>query len=195
MSDVFFEKHHSLRDSCNISRLFCHNGLKGHEDDFKVFDERVAGNVLEVDAELVLHHYVAVVLLWIGSLLQKLVLVAVADGGHVGDAGADIQDVHLFRGVEVNVFPDLRSGTHQAHVPDENVDELRQLVQLVLTDPVAGTGHPRVMSADGDKPLLVRAHPHRAELEQAEILVATTYPYLPVEHRAGRVELDPYRQY
>ena len=195
MSDVFFEKRHSLRDSCNISRLFCHNGLKGHEDDFKVFDERMVGNVLEVDAELVLHHYIAVVLLGVGGLLQKFVLVAVADGSHVSDAGTDIQDVHLFRGVEVDVLPNLWSGTDQAHVPDENVDELRQLVQLVLTDIIAGTGHPRVMSADGDKPLLVRTHPHRAELEQTEILVATAHPYLPVEHRAGRIELDPYRQY
>ena len=155
----------------------------------------MAGNVLEVDAELVLHHYVAVVLLWIGGLLQKLVLVAVADGGHVGDAGADVQDVQLFRGVDVDVFPDLRSGTHQAHVPDEYVDELRKFIQLILTDIIAGTGHPRVMSADGDKPLLVRAHPHRAELEQAEILVATAHPYLTVEHRSGRIELNPHRQY
>ena len=155
----------------------------------------MVGNVLEVDAELVLHHYVAVVLLGVGGLLQKLVLVAVADGGHVGDTGADIQDTQLFRGVEVDVLPDLGSGTHQAHVPDENVDELRKFIQLILTDIIAGTGHPRVMSADGDKPLLVRAHPHRAELEQAEILVATAHPYLPVEHRAGRIELDPYRQY
>ena len=194
MSDDFRKKRHSLRDSCNISRLFCHNGLKSHEDDFKVFDERMVGNVLEVDAERVLHHYVAVVLLGVAGLLQKLILVAVADGGHVGDTGADIQDAQLFRGVEVNVFPDLGPGTHQAHVPDENIDELRQLVQLVLADVIAGTGHPRVMSADGDKPFLVRAHPHRAELEQAEILVTTADSYLTVEHRSGRVELDPHRQ-
>ena len=63
MRDDFQKNSHSLRDSCNISRLFCHNGIKSHEDDFKVFDERMVGNVLEVDAELVLHHYVAVVLL------------------------------------------------------------------------------------------------------------------------------------
>lgn len=154
----------------------------------------MVGNVLEVDAELVLHHYVAVVLLGVGGLLQKLVLVAVADGSHVSDAGTDIQDMQLFRGVEVDVLPNLWSGTYQAHVPDENVDELRQLVQLVLADVIAGTGHPRVMSADGDKSLLVRTHPHRAELEQAEVLVATAYPYLTVEHRSGRVELNPHRQ-
>lgn len=194
MSDGFFEKHHSLRDSCNISRLFCHNGFKSHEDNLKVFDERMVGNVLEVNAELVLHHDVTVVLLGVGGLLQKLILVAVADGGHVGDTGADIQDAQLFRGVEVDVLPDLGSGTHQAHVPDENVDELREFIQLILTDIIAGTGHPRVMSADGDKPLLVRAHPHRAELEQAEILVTTADSYLTVEHRSGRVELDPQRQ-
>lgn len=191
MGDVFFEKHHSLRDSCNISRLFCHNGLKGHEDDFKVFDERVAGNVLEVDAELVLHHYVAVVLLGLGGLLQKFILVAVADGGHVGDTGADIQDVQLLRGVEVNVFPDLGPRTNQAHVPDENVDELREFIQLIFTDIIAGTGHPRVMSADGDKPFLVRAHPHRAELEQAEILAVSSYSGLPVKDWAGRVRFYP----
>ena len=194
MSDAFRKNRHSLRDSCNISRLFCHNGLKSHEDDFKVFDERVVGNVLEVDAELVLHHYVAVVLLGVGGLLQKFVLVAVADGGHVGDTGTDIQDALLFRGVEINVFPDLGPRTHQAHVPDENVDELREFIQLILTDIIAGTGNPRVMSADGDKPLLVRTHPHRAELEQAKILFATTYPYLTVEHRSGRIELNPHRQ-
>ena len=114
------------------AKLLRHNGLKGHEDDFKVFDERMVGNVLEVNAELVLHNYVAVVLLGIGGLLQKLILVAVADGGHVGDTGADIQDAQLFRGVEVDVLPDLGSGTHQAHVPDENVDELREFIQLIL---------------------------------------------------------------
>ena len=97
MSDVFRKNHHSLRDSCNISRLFCHNGFKSHEDNLKVFDERMVGNVLEVNAELVLHHDVTVVLLVVGGLLQKLILVAVADGGHVGDTGADIQDAQLFR--------------------------------------------------------------------------------------------------
>lgn len=160
MSDVFRKNHHSLRDSCNISRLFCHNSLKSHEDNLKVFDERMVGNVLEVDAELVLHHYVAVVLLGVGGLFQKLILIAVADGGHVGDTGADIQDAHLFRGVEVDVLPDLGSGAHQAHVSYEDVDELRKFIQLILADIIAGTGHPRVMSADGDKPLLVRAYPH-----------------------------------
>ena len=152
----------------------------------------MVGDILEIDAELVLHHHFAVVLLGVRGLLQKLVLVAVADGSHVGDAGTDIQDMQLLGSVEVDVFPDLGPRTDKTHVPDEDIDELRKLVQLVLADNIAGAGHPRIMSADGDKPLLVRAHPHRAELEQAEVLVAPPYPDLTVEHRSGRVKLYPY---
>ena len=153
----------------------------------------MVGDIFEIDAELVLHHHVAVVLLGVRGLLQKLVLVAVADGGHVGDTGTDIQDMQLLGSVEVDILPDLGPRTDQAHVPDENIDKLRKFVQLVLADEIAGAGHPRIMSADGDKPLFVRAHPHRAELEQAEVLIAAPYPDLTVEHRSGRIELDPYR--
>lgn len=120
----------------------------------------MVGDVFEVDAELVLHDSVAVELLGVGGLLQQLVLVAVADGGHIGDAGTDVQDVQLLRGVEVYVFADFRSGADEAHVSFKDVDELRQLVQFVLADVVAGAGYSRIPAAYGYKSFLVRTDAH-----------------------------------
>ena len=142
------------------SGLFRDYGLECHEDDSDVLEEGMVGDVFEVDAELVLHDSVAVELLGVGGLLQQLVLVAVADGGHIGDAGTDVQDVQLLRGVEVYVFADFRSGADEAHVSFKDVDELRQLVQFVLAYPVAGAGYSRIPAAYGYKSFLVRTDAH-----------------------------------
>lgn len=177
------------------SGLFSDYGLECHEDDFDVLEEGMVGDVFEVDAELVLHDSVAVELLGVGGLLQQLVLVAVADGGHICDAGADVQDVQLLRGVEVYVFADFRPWTDEAHVSFKDVDELRQLVQFVLADVVAGAGYSRIPAAYGYKSFLVRTDAHGAEFQQTEILVVPSHSCLPVEYRTRRVEPDPYCDY
>lgn len=121
--------------------------------------------VFQVDTQFILHDYFHIVAIGIFDLCKQFVFVAVADRSQVRNAGSNVEYVHLFGGIKIDVFADFRPGTHQAHIADEYVDELRQLVEFVFTDVISRTSHAWIASSDGDKSFLVGTYAHRAEFE------------------------------
>lgn len=89
----------------------------------------------------------------------------------------------------------LRSRPNQAHVPFENVEELRQLVDTQLADHLAhpGDAHVTVLGELGTVLLGVLAH--TAELVDPEILVTLTYPVLQEHHGARALQFDEERRH
>ena len=105
------------------------------------------------------------------------------------------------------LLEDQRPRADERHLAPDDVDQLRELVDPRAPEEAAETRytrvvrdleHPRVVVAVhvemGDLRLpLLRVDHHRAELVDAERPVAGAHPYLPEEHRPGRVDLDPQR--
>ncbi len=83
----------------------------------------------------------------------------------------------------------MRPGADQVHVPLQDVEELRKLVQPEAPQPAADAGEPAAVV-----PCPLRRRPargaHGAELDQTEEPPATAHALLDEEHRARRVELD-----
>ena len=88
----------------------------------------MAADIFEIDAELVGHDDLYVVILWVVSLGKEIILIAILDRSHIGDARTHIEDMHLLARVEVNISSDLWTWAHEAHVADEYIDELRQML-------------------------------------------------------------------
>ena len=149
------------------------------------------GDVFEIDAQLVGHEDLDVVFVGVGCLCQQLVLVAVAYRRHIGDARTHVQDVQLLRRVHIDVFPYLGARSHETHVADEDVDQLRQFVELVFAYEVPRPCNTRVVSAYRNQSLPVCSHTHRAELVQPEIPIVASHPCLPVKDGACGVEFYP----
>ena len=57
-------------------------------------------------------------------------------------------------------MPYLRSRTHQTHVADKNIDELRKFINLELAYEVAAARNSRIMSTDSYKASLVSPDLH-----------------------------------
>ena len=102
--------------------------------------------------------------------------------------------MHLLRRPEVHIVTDFRTGADQGHIPDKDIDQLRELIQFELPDNIPRAGNPRIVAADGDQAALIGAHPHRPELEDPEIFVVKTDPDLSIEHRPLGIQLDPNSQ-
>lgn len=165
--------------------LLFEDGGEGGEDEAEVGEQRGVGDVLEVDGEFVGHDAGDVALLGIFGFGQELVLMAVADGGQGGDAGTHVEDVHLLGRVHLDIVAHLGTRAHEAHVADEDVDELGQFVEFVAADDVAGAGDARVAATDGDEAAAVGAGTHAAEFVETEVAAAASYAHLTVEDGAA----------
>lgn len=148
-------------------------------------------DILEIQLEFFLHDNVDVIVLGVFGLFHQLVLVAKLDAGRVGDAGANVQDMHLFGSPKLHIVTHLGAGTDQAHIADKDIDQLWQFIKLELPDIIARTGDSWVSATDSDQAAFVAAHPHGAELEDSEILIVLAHSHLSVKHRAFGIELDP----
>jgi len=81
-----------------------------------------------------------------------------------------------------------------AHVPPDDVPELRQLVQGQPTQQATDAGDAGIPLVDREAGAhLLRADHHRPQLEQVELDPVLADPPLPVENWAAVLELDPER--
>src|SRR5207244_13274233 len=88
-----------------------------------------------------------------------------------------------------------RPGADQAHVPAEDVPELRKLVEGDPAEDAAGTGDPRIALVHGPAGAPgLRADDHRSQLQQLELDRALAYAPLTVQHRPSAFELDRQRR-
>jgi hypothetical protein len=118
---------------------------------------------------------------------QDGLLVAVGDRGEVGEAGAHLEDAGVRLRETLHVARHLGARPDEAHVADEDVPELGQLVELEAAEHAADAGDARVAAGRHLGP--ARRLPHRAELQDAERPPAPAGADLPEEHRAGRRQL------
>ncbi len=84
----------------------------------------------------------------------------------------------------------LRPRPNQAHVPLEDVEELRQLVDAQLADHLAHPGDAHVAILSKLCTGLLRILAHAAELVDAKILVALPHPVLQEHHGPRALQLD-----
>ena len=101
------------------------------QQDTDVDPEATPAQVFEVDTQLRVQLELHIVLLRIGrSLPVGRLHLGVEDLTGTGEPRSHAEDSKLFRVVPLQEEWDLRSWTNQGHVPFEDVEELRQLVQL-----------------------------------------------------------------
>ena len=88
----------------------------------------------------------------------------------------------------------MGSRTDEAHVPGEDVEQLRQFVDRGAPQELADAGHPRVVLGRLLRAIEVRqVGPHGAELVDREDPAVPPAPRLPEEHRPLGVEPDGQR--
>src|SRR5439155_17194983 len=162
------------------ARVAEHAG-EGQQDDLDVEPERPVPDVVEVVLDATVERRVA------------------AQSVHLrpaGDPGLDVVAQHVagHRGAKlVHVDWALRPRTHQAHLAEEHVPELRQLVERERAQDRPRARAPRVPGPGPALPLGLGVRAHGAELEHPEAPAVEADALLRVEHRARRVEPHPER--
>ena len=129
--------------------------------------QRPALDVAPVDLDLRGPQHVAVERLGVLRTREQLLLVAVGHRCGAGDAGAHAEHHPVLAGEQVGEAGDVGPRTDQAHLAAQDVDQLRQLVDLEPAHPRPGAGDPRV-AGRGDGGAAPRAH--RADLHHFEQL-------------------------
>ena len=86
----------------------------------------------------------------------------------------------------VNVELALRTGADEGHVADEDVPQLRQLVQMMLAQELAHTGHAGIRtSLVKGRTKLLSVQTHATELIDVERAAETANPLLPENGRTA----------
>ncbi len=84
----------------------------------------------------------------------------------------------------------LGPGPDHAHIPADDVDELRQLVHRELAQDSAQTGLAGVVRGGPARPARLRVGAHGAKFDHGEGAGVQAHALLNVEHRAGGFQLD-----
>ena len=125
--------------------------------------------------------------------LHQLILISELDRSRISNARPDIQHMHLLRSPKIHIMANLRTRPHQTHIPHDNIDKLRQLIDLEFSDKIPAASNPRIMPADSHQTPLVSSDTHRTKLENPGIPVMPPHTNLPIKHRPRRIQLNPNR--
>ena len=131
-------------------------------------------------------------------LLDCAGLAAVAgDLAPAGDAGLDVVADHVLV-YEVGVFfgvpYHVGTGSYDAHLPEQHVDELRELVYAGVAQYLAPPGDAGV-AARGLQGVGLGVDLHAAELDAGELLAVEAGALLQEEHGPGHGQLRHYRHH
>ena len=164
---------------------------EGPEDGVEVADEVVMADVEAVEAHFVGQDEVEVVVHQVVRA-EAGFFVVVGDGGGAGDAGADGEDfAAVVGGVGLEDLGVFGAGADEAHVADEDVPKLGQLVELGVTQPVAEGGDAVVaVGGDAGAGVAFGALVHGAELEDLEDAAVLADAIAAVVDGAGVLALD-----
>jgi hypothetical protein len=120
---------------------------------------------------------------------DQLAQIVEAHGGFVGDAGADAEDLALLGSVGGGVLFELGARADEGHITHDDIDELRELVDLIFSKKTADFGDARIVGASGAAEL-VSVEVHGAEFPDAEWSAVQASTQGAVEGGAGGVEAD-----
>src|SRR5437762_2500379 len=169
--------------------------FEGPHHDLEVLPQRVSTHVLELQTELLRSNPLHVYLLRLLVPSENLSLVANPQCRPVRDARAHREDRFLLLGEERDVLRHLGPRAHDAHLARQDVDELRQFVEVEAPYDPAHPRDARVVVRGGDHAApLLSVDDHGAELIRPERSVVPTDADGPEEYWPVRVELDPGRE-
>ena len=95
----------------------------------------------------------------------------------------------FFHVLILKVLPD-RTGTHDAHLAPEHIEELGQLVHPGAAENAANSGDPGISLFGPPGAVLFGVCNHGAELKAGVLPAVAAHALLDVEDRTGRVEFD-----
>lgn len=132
---------------------------KRHKQDFRIEKPGAVFQIEKVVAQTAQH-------------LLKGVGVAVVEGGIGGDTRANLEQVTV-AGIALHNLVDvelaLGAGTDEGHIATKHIPQLGKLVQVVLTQELAHTGEPHVLTARIEcGAVLLGIEPHATELVNIE---------------------------
>jgi hypothetical protein len=117
------------------------------------------------------------------------------DLGPAGDPGADRQPSQLALGVLRDLVRQRRARPDDRHLPAQDVDEVRQLVERRAAQELADPRDARVALVDGQAGAdVLGAGDHRAQLEDVELVAVLADAPLAVDHAAARLQPDRQRR-
>src|SRR4029077_8592433 len=115
----------------------------------------------------------------IGRSSQYLFLVAIDNTGEIRDSRPYLQDGLPHRRFKLHIFRHFRPGTHQAHIPLEHIEKLRQLIKLVFSERSAGIRDAVIARHRDDAAAAVTEH--CAKFPDAERPAVSAHSRLPEE--------------
>src|SRR5688572_19089978 len=143
--------------------------------DFEVEGHRPVLNVIQVVLD---------------TLFERGVAAPAVDLGPAGDSGLHLVAQHVLRDAVLELLDEERPFRPRAddrHIAAEDVEELRQFVEIEPSQPASDWRRPRVVLARPDGAGGVfRAQVHRTEFVDVEGLAIEAHALLPVIDRAGR---------
>lgn len=144
--------------------------------------------VIQVDFHLVGPDDGVVIGLWVGLLSQQLFLIAVFDAGRTCNTGTKLKDATVVALKLVGIARHVGAWPNEAHLSNEDIDQLGEAVHLAVAQPVAHTRNARVVGR-GDR-VAFGLVVHGTELTNPERLAAFSDAFLEKENRTFRVDLD-----
>src|SRR5437763_8984353 len=118
-----------------------------------------------------------------------------------GHSRSNVKPREIFNSVAIHIIWRMRAWTHEAHVPDEDIPELRQFIQAVAPQEMANASDSRVLRdfEERARPFISRAKiifesvrlgNHGAKFVANELLSFASDTSGTIEDRAGRIKLD-----
>ena len=144
--------------------------------------------IIEVDSYFVGPDDGVVVGLGVGLLGKQFFLIAVFDAGRTRDAGTEHEESAVVALQLVGIAGHVGARPHEAHLSDEDVDQLCEAVYLAVAQPVAYARDARVVGS-GDR-VAFRLVNHGAELTDSERFATFSDASLHEENRTFRVDFD-----
>ena len=183
-------------EGCLTDRAVAQFGQQGYrrpENDVDIGQQVAIAHVELVEAQLGGQHRLEVLLHRV-TTIQHLLLATVKDGGRGSDAGTHGEDQLLqFGGPLGGDVGILRARTDQRHLTDQHIPQLRQLIELGITQELAEGGDAAI-AIGGDFGAVVGfvVLIHRAEFEDAKGLATPPGSRTAIEDRTWGVlfELD-----
>src|SRR5262249_43182299 len=136
--------------------------------------ERVIACVEKLQSKLRWAYQFLIGFFWIGATLENCGFVRVPNRSPVRDAGAKFEDGFFLVGIHVDVLFYLAARPDKAHIADEDVQELWELVEFVAANEAADRSDTRIVFGRCGAAELFRVDHHGSKLEDAERLSVQT---------------------
>lgn len=132
------------------------------------------------------------------ELIPRLGIIAAIDLGHAGQPGFYLQpqaERRHFLFILRGDFRPLRPGAHDAHIPPQNIENLRQLIQPDGADDAAHRRDPVIVVGGQTRhAVLFRIHPHGTEFQNFKGFPVLGEPNLLIKNRPMIAGLDGNRR-